>query len=599
MTEPRKYQRFFAELKRRHVFRVMAMYGAVGFIILQSVELVIPALLLPEWTYRLVALILLIGFPIAIVLTWSFDVSPEGGLERTRSASADEIANIAAAPVSSRWPIGMAALAGTVLLGLGGWWVLSRTDDRDAGSRDYDSIAVLPFVNMTGQEELQYLGDGLAEELRNALAGIEGLKIPSMTSAAAFQEGETDIRTIGDSLGVALVLEGSVRGSSDRLRVIAQLIDVTDGYHVWSESYDQPVDDLLELQTDLTDRIVAALSRELNARNVTSIAAGGTDSARAYDYYLQGRHFWNQRTLTDMGIAIRLFEKAIAVDSSYAPAYAAIADCWAVPAGWGDDPGHALTQAIQYAHRALELNPALAEAHTALAYATMMRDLDFRSAEESFARAIELDPTYATAHQWFSELLVATGRDDEAVREVRRAEELDDTFIIKWNVARTLYFTGRYEEAIEQLQLLPEDERFGGMGLMYWVPSLIALERFDEIPDVIAHRAGEQVAGALRDSIAAARRRPGDSPKRFLIRSAETSIEVSPGGDLDWRNEFFLIGLQARVDPEAALERLAGLLLDADDVNARVAWFEVLVDPAFDPIRDDPRYRELNARFGL
>lgn len=604
MSKPRGYQRLFAELKRRHVFRVMAMYGAVGFIILQSVELVIPALLLPEWTYRLVALILLIGFPITIVLAWAFDVSPEGGLQRTRSASPEEIASIAAAPASSRWPIGVAALAGTVLLGLGGWWVLGRDSGAGTDARVYDSIAVLPFVNMTGQDGLEYLGEGLAEELRNALVRIEGLKIPSMTSAAAFGGRGADIRMIGDSLDVDLVLEGSVRGSGDQLRVTAQLIDAADDHHVWSDTYDRPVgDNLLALQTELTERIVAALSEQLDTRDVGSVAATATDSTAAYDLYLKGRHFWNQRTLEDMKVAIGLFEDAIAIDSSYAPAYAAIADAYVVPTGWGDDPGHALDEAERYSRLALDLDPTLAEAHTALAFTYMMRDLDFRRAERSYARAIELDDGYATAHQWFAELLSALDRHDEAIAEVRRAEELDPTSIIKWNVARVLYFAGRYEEAIEQLGGVEGFDARTDRERDLWllVISLYALGDFDRLADLVESLPpGADAPPDASQQIARFADMMRSAPEPEVRRRLAGLVDRLPAPESAPVNDNLSLAALAwvRADPDSAIARLRKIAENPAEVDARVTWFEVLADASFDVLRDDPRFQELNARFG-
>jgi TolB-like protein len=603
MSEPRGYQRFFAELKRRHVFRVMAMYGAVGFIILQSVDLLIPALLLPDWTYRLIALILLIGFPIAIVLAWSFDVTPEGGLQRTRRASDDEISNITSASAFRRWPMGLAALAGTVMLGLGGWWVLSRAGTA-AGSRDYSSIAVLPFANLTGDEQAEYLGDGLAEELRNALVRIEGLKVPSMTSAAAFKGSGTDIRTIGDSLDVALVLEGSVRSSGDQLRITAQLIDAANGFHVWSDTYDRPVGNLLDLQEDLTERIVEALSGELDGTEAVSIAQSGTDEAAAYDYYLQGRHFWNKRTPEDMRVAIGLFEKAIEVDSTYAPAYAAIADAYVVPTGWGDDPGRALDQAERYGQLALDLDPALAEAHTALAFTYMMRDLDFRRAERGFARAIELDRDYATAHQWFAELLSAMDRREEAIEEVRRAEELDPTPIIRWNVARILYFAGRYEEAIAKVGGVegfdPESDRERDLWVL--ALSLYALGDFNQIADLLeelgpAPGTPPGSAEQMRQFADTFRTSREEEARRLvaawfdgaLADEQAPAVPILPFSALAW----------VRVEPDSALARLEQMAVDPDVIGARIGWFNILADSSFDPLRDDPRFQELNARFGL
>jgi TolB-like protein len=576
------YQRFFAELKRRRVFRVMAVYGVVGFVVLQVVDLAVPALLLPDWSYRLVALILLIGFPVAIVLAWAFELTPEG-VQRTRSATDEEIEATVAAPAGTRWPIGLAALAGTALLALGAWWVL--VDDGPTPGSGYGSIAVLPFVNMTGDGEVEYLGDGIAEELRNALASIAGVQVPSMTSAAAFKGSGADIRAIGDSLGVELVLEGSVRGTSDRLRVTAQLIDAESGYHVWRQSYDRPVTNLLDLQDELTELIVDALVVELDAQDESELLARGTESTTAFDLFLQGRYFWNKRTLEDIRVAIGLFEEAIEVDSTYAPAYAAIADAYAVPSGWGDDPGHALNEAVRYAELALDLDPTLAQAHTARAYALMMRDLDFRTAEDAFGRAIELDPGYATAHQWLAELLSATDRHDEAVREVRIAESLDPTMIIRWNVARVLYFAGRYEEAIEQAEtVVAEGATHSRSGRVYQIQSYYMLEDYESIVSIMR-----------QDDEAPPVPSPENLP-RYFITMFEASADPA---ERPLRQLQVAAWAWMRVNPDTALARLAALASDPDDPAVRAVWFEVLADPGFDPLRGDPRYQELNARLGL
>lgn len=610
MADPTGYQRFFAELKRRRVFRVMAVYGVVAFVLLQVVDLLMPALLLPEWTYRLVAILLLLGFPVAVVLAWAFELTPDG-VRRTRGATSKEIAEIASAPVGRRWPVGLAALAGAALLGLGAGWALAPSDP--AVEAEYSSVAVLPFVNMTGDEEAEYLGDGLAEELLNALAGIQGLRVPSRTSSFAFKGSPADARTIGDSLDVSLVLEGSVRGYGDRLRITAQLIDTEDGYHVWSEQYDRNPEDLLDLQEDIAGRIVAALSVELDAAGAKEILDLGTSDPEAYDLYLQGRHFWNQRDSEDLAVARGLFREAIEIDSSYASAYAAIADAWVVPSAWegarheapdGEGPiKFALDEGIRYARLALELDPTLAQAHTALAYGLMMRDLDFRRAEQSFARAIELDGDYATAHQWFAELLSAMDRHEEAVREVRRAEAIDPTRIIRWNVGRVLYFAGRYEEAIEQLQpLIAEPGVHTGAAHAYQIFSYQMAEDYEGFlakleSEMEGGSSGQGGQGPPSGFVEGVRRavEAGEMP-RFLADVMSREFEGSP---FPYRAATMIARSWASVEPDSAFARLRFIAETPDEVASRVAWFEVLADPAFDPLRDDPRYEELNARFGL
>ena len=607
MSDPAGYQRLFAELKRRRVFRVMAVYGVVAFVLLQVVDLLVPALLLPEWTYRLVAILLLLGFPVAMVFAWAFELTPDG-VRRTRSATSDEISEIASAPAGKRWPVGLAALAGAALLGLGAGWALAPSGP--AGGAEYSSIAVLPFVNMTGDEEAEYLGDGLAEELLNALADVRGLRVPSRTSSFAFKGSPADARTIGDSLDVALVLEGSIRGYGDRLRITAQLIDTGNGYHVWSEQYDRNPADLLDLQEDIARRIVEALSVELDAAGAEKLLDRGTTDPAAYDLYLQGRHFWNQRNPEDMAVARGLFERAIEIDSSYAAAYAAIADAWVVPTAWRsvDDESlsdservqHALDEGIRYARLALDLDPTLAQAHTALAYGLTMRDLDFRRAEESFGRAIELDSEYATAHQWFAELLSAMDRHEEAVREVRRAEALDPTRIIRWNVGRVLYFAGRYEEAIEQLEpLVAEPGVHTSAAAAYQFMSYQMLEDYEGLLAALEAATEEPPApgsdGPSPGFLDAARRaaEAGEMPR--FIANLSSRLGDAP----DYRELTFAARNWAAVEPDSAFALLEAAIADPDDAVSRVAWFDVLADPAFDVLRDDPRYEELAARFGL
>lgn len=589
-------QRFFAELKRRRVFRVMAVYGAVAFVIMQVVDIMIPGLGLPGWTMPLVLVLLLAGFPVAIVLAWAFETTPHG-MQRTEAADEGEIDAILTAPAGKRWPLGLAALGGVVLLALGTWWVTRPSAVED---RAYDSIAVLPFVNMSGEEEYEYLADGLAEQLLHALANVEGLNVASRTSAFAFKESAADARTIGDSLNVRTVLEGSVRGSRDRLRVTAQLIDAEDGYHLWSEEFDRDRGDLLRLQDDLTEKIVRALAPRLAQAGASDGLAAelrGTEDAAAYDLFLRGRYFWNKRSGEDMAVAISLFEQAIAEDSTFAPAYAAIADASAVPTGWGDDTGAALDRAEKYARRALAIDPALAQAHAALAYTILVRDLDFETAERSFRRAIELDPNYATAHQWYAELLVGAGRDEEAIREVRRAESLDPTMIIRWNVARILYFAGRYDEALEQLdRMAGEDASRSSAGGRLQLLSLVGLGDYESIVALTGRYAmgGER---EIRDSVEAAGQ--DMSGPRIRLMFARTLEGAEDGSGQGPNTDPFVLAAWMAVEPDTVWHRLMTLAEDTADADHRFTWFHVLADAAFDPLRDDPGFDELNRRFGV
>jgi adenylate cyclase len=600
---PHGYQRFFAELKRRHVFRVAAVYGATAFVVVQAADLLQEALRLPPSFLTGVTVLALLGFPLALVLAWAYERTPEG-VRKTGAATREEIDAIASAPAARRWPVGLAALAGAALLAVGAWWVL-RPEPAEA--RSYDSIAVLPFVNMSGDPEDAYLGDGMAEELLNALTRIPGLAVASRTSSFALRESPLGAPAIGDSLNVETVVEGSVRRTPDRLRITVQLIDAATGYHVWSETYDRVPAELLDIQDDLTRQIVSAVAAQLGTDAEGDGAAAGrsgrpgqaaaaTEDAEAYDLYLQGRYFWNKRTPDDMEVAIGLFERAIEADSGFAPAWAAIADARAVPTGWRNDPATALDEAERFARAALAIDPTLAQAHTALAYAVMMRDLDFPAAEASFRRALALDPGYATAHQWYAELLSATDRHDEAVREARRAESLDPTSIIRWNVARVLYFAGRYEEAIAQeRELAPGD----GPGDARDVWQFLSYERLGDADALVAALSETGDGAVPPETLAAMENASAAEARALLVRAMDAWLDGDATGLPAKRDLFWAARARAPVDPDGALVRLEELAEDPEDVNARVVWFEVLADPAFDRLRDDPRYGEANARFGL
>jgi len=601
MSETQDPRHFLAELKRRKVFRVTAVYGAASFGILQAADILFPRIGLPEWTVTLVGALSLAGFPLALILAWAYERTP-GGVQKTSPAVTGELEAIASEPARKRWPLGLAALGGIALLGLGAWWVLGRPDDADA--RTYDSIAVLPFVNMTGDVENEYLGDGLAEELLHALTAIEGLEVESRTSTFALKGSDLGATAIGDSLDVATVLEGSVRRSPKRLRITAQLIDAEDGSHLWSETYDRAPADLLDIQDDLTQKIVDALALQLapeTAGGEPRVVQRGTESAEAYDYFLQGRYFWNKRTAEDMDVAAGLFEKAIEADSGFAAAYAGIADVRAVPAGWGDDVEMALDTARAYALQALEIDPTLAQAHTALAYTQMMLDLDFDAAEASFRRAIDLDPGYPTGHQWYADLLSATGRHDEAIEQLRLAESLDPTMIIRWHVGRALYNAGRYEEAVTQLRPLAEDE--GGYqvpAIGYLVESHEMLGEYEEmITGLEALGMPLELSAEMRDSLAVL---GGSESRVFVARRVEQNLDArrrdSPLA-MDREDLFAPARAWALADPQRSLDYLEQMAAEPDEVETRVAWFEVLVDPAFESVRYDPRFLALMEGFGL
>ncbi|HEX6617326.1 MAG TPA: protein kinase [Gemmatimonadales bacterium] len=330
------------------------------------------------------------------------------------------------------------------------------------------SVAVLPFVNMSADPENEFFSDGMTEELINALTRVEGLRVASRTSAFAFKGRDTDVREIGRRLNVGTVLEGSVRKAGNRLRVTAQLINASDGYHLWSETYDRELADVFDVQDELSRSIVSRLRPRLTGAGSPSGAATtsgplvvpATADLDAYTAYLKGRFFWHTRTLNGYRTGIEMFEAARARDPGFALPYTGIADCWAM-LGFdyfgGVPPGEGMPRAKAAARRALELDDSLAEGYSPLGVVAMLWDRDWAAAERCFRRSLELKPDYVPALLWYSFLLSIQGRHEESLAAVRHAAEAEPlALIVHQSVARSLHSAGRHEEAVSHCRRLLE-----------------------------------------------------------------------------------------------------------------------------------------------
>ncbi len=314
------------------------------------------------------------------------------------------------------------------------------------------SIAVLPFADMSPQKDQEYFCDGIAEEIINALTRVQGLRVVSRTSAFQFKGKALDVRDIGLRLGVTAVLEGSVRKSGEKLRVNAQLINVADGMHLWSEKYDRDTSDLFEIQDDIARTIVDTLTSRLVGRS-TTLVRQTTTNLEAYNLYLQGRFLWNQRTHTGLTRALECFEKALELDKEYVLAYVGLADALFILFAYNFvDPHTAVPRARAAAETALRLDERSAEAYTALAGIQAYHDWDWKTAEQSFLKALELNPGYATAQHWYAELLALTGRFDQSEARFLKALEVDPlSYIINTMYGCFQYRYGQIDKAIERL----------------------------------------------------------------------------------------------------------------------------------------------------
>ena len=507
----KSYQQFFAELKRRHVFKVAAIYGATAFVLLQLADLLVEALKLPADFLTMITVLVLLGFPLALILAWAFEVTP-GGVRRTDAASPVELAEIVAQPASKRWPAGVLALAGVAALVLGAWWVGTRTGADGDSARDgagdppvrlayadladdpRPAIAVLPFADMSADQDQEYFGDGMAEEIINALVGIEDLRVAGRTSAFAYKGENKDLREIGTELGVGYLVEGSVRKSGDNLRITAQLIDAATGSHLWSDSYDRSLDDVFVIQSEIAEAIADELRVPLGLEAEESLVTP-TGDLEAYDLYLAGRARLRAR---EKGVfeAVELFRAAVARDSAWAPAWAGLADATELQVWYGHATDEeipfeeTLAEAEAAALRALELNPQNSTALIVLG--SVHRDRhEWSEAERYFKRALTLDPDNAEAHQQYGEWLRKVGRIAESTLAMDRASILDPAPVRIFQLLLSLSADRRWDEADDLLALAEATgatESFLGLELALDVwPDLRAwdegrLER-EELPD--------------------------------------------------------------------------------------------------------------------
>ena len=344
------------------------------------------------------------------------------------------------------------------------------------------SIAVLSFANLSSDPEQEYFCDGMAEEIINALSHIEDLQVVARTSALSFKGQAIDVREIGRRLGVKTVMEGSVRRSGSRLRITTQLVDVASGYHLWSEKFDRDLEDVFAIQDEISLAVVENLRVRLQKGDETRLAKRHTDDPVAYGLYLKGRYFWNKRSDEGTKKAISLFEQATQADSGYAPAYAGLADCY-VTLGFYDilPPKEAFPTAKAAAEKAIGLDSLLAEAHTSLAGVRLYYDWDWEGAEREFKNAIELNPGYSTAYQWYAEYLAFMGRYDESIGMGKRSMELDPLSpIIASNLASFYFVAGQYDTAIEEFRKALEMDSNLAVARIYLGLTYAAVERYDE-----------------------------------------------------------------------------------------------------------------------
>ena len=600
MSDPPGYQRFLAELRRRRVFRAAALYGAGTFAVLQLADIVFPAIGLSEGAITWLVAASVIGLPIAILLAWTFEFTPEG-MRRTGVAESGEIEAITSQPRSQRWPAGILALSGIGLLMAGSWWVGMRSHE-DVAERDpgavvsaqvLESVAVLPFVNIGGNPEDEPFSDGLSEELGNALAQIEGLRVAARSSAFAFKDRDVDVRQVGEELGVGSVVEGSVRRSGGTVRVSAQLSRTSDGFRLWSNTWERELTaaNVFAIQDEITSDVAQALTRELKPNAMTSFSDRRTEDLEAYDLYLLGRHRWATREVDAVREAIGYYEQAIARDSGFALAWAGLADAWGVlPFFDRTVTGReAYPEAVQAADRALSLAPELAEANAARGIVATEYEFEFEAGERLLARAIELNPNYAQAYAWHCESLLVSGHEADALSSCERALALDPVGLIpSMLMAISLDALDRSEEAMAQLDRTLTLHPDVAMTHFLRAGLLLRLGRAAEAAEhleSLGRLEGFSDPASLRE---VARAYPGATASPGAI-DAVRRLEQETGSGL-----YYVSALYDWAGSEADAVRVV-----EDGVDARNPWQGfAAVFSEYDGLRENQRFREILQSLG-
>ena len=457
---------------------------------------------------------------------------------------------------------------------------------------DQKSIAVLPFVNMSADKDNEYFSDGITEEILNALARTPGLQVKARTSSFAFKGKNESIQRIGEALNVGVVLEGSVRRAGNQLRITAQLIKISDGNHLWSDTFDRKAEDVFAIQTEVAQKVTEVLKVKLLAGGSPNATLAGTDNLEAYDLYLRGRHFWNQRTGADLQRAVGLFQQATERDPKFAAAYAGLGASHLLLPQFAAVPAReAVPKARAAARRALELDGRLAEAHAVLGYCAM-KDWDLTGAEQEYQEALRLNPNHATSRQWYAELLANLRRKDEAVAEIRKAQTLDPlSAMIQVNISFHHLSAGQYDEALveidKSLNLSPE-----------FVPALNTRGRIflaqKKIPEAIAEfekvqkKTGDTayVLGYLGHAYARAGRTNDARQILEKLKSISASGSFASGGIA-----FVHQGLGDLDQAFAWLERA----VESRDLDPRT----LKIDPRWGDLIKDPRYAALLKKYGL
>jgi len=480
-----------------------------------------------------------------------------------------------------------------VIAAIVAWQLISVTKKAPAPPAAKPALAVLPFANMSADKENEYFCDGLSEELINALSNIRELKVAARTSAFAFKGKEIDIREIGRKLGVGAVLEGSVRKSGRRLRVTAQLVNVEDGYHLWSGQFDREMRDIFDIQEEISLNIVDQLKPKLLKGEREKVLKRYTEDHEAYDDYLRGRYFWYRRYEQGFQKGLQYFEQAIKKDPAYALAWVGVADTFGSLGLFGFLPAHqAYSRAKAAAKKALEIDPGLAEAYASMGWIAAWYDWDWPAAERHFLKAIQIKPDYAPAHHWYGLFLAATGRFEESILKMKEARALEPLEpVIPSHLGWALYMARRFDESIEVLNRVIESDpgfliayyyqSWNFLAKKMWSEAVATAQKFVELSggsvNALANLGWAYGSAGMKDEALKILERLDGLPKdRYVASFFKAMVWLGLGE----KNE--------------ALENLEKAYLERESAMAFIkVW------PLLDSLRSEPRFKDLLKKMNL
>ncbi len=579
-----KSQNFFAELKRRNVYKVAVAYLVVAWLLIQAASIFFPAFDAPPWVMKLLIIIAFLGFPVALVLSWAFEITPEGiklesEIEPNKSITRRTGRKIVAITIA------LAVVAAGLFV-----YQLVRSKSDASGTTTATiankSIAVLPFDNLSRDPDNAYFCEGVQDEILTRLAKVADLKVISRTSTQHFKSTPDNLPQIAKQLGVAHILEGSVQKASDKVRVNVQLINAQSDAHLWADTYDRKLTDIFAVESEIAKTIADTLQARLTGSEKTEMSKKPTADPEAYEFYLKGRFFWNKRTGIDLRKAIEYFNQAVARDPNYALAYVGLADSYLLLPNYGSTSSQeALPPARAAAKKALALDDSLAEAHASLGLLATI-ELDLERALSELERAAQLKPNYATAHHWLALANMTLARFDPAIAEGKRAIELDPLSVIINADCSWLYLCARrYDQAEAQARKTLEiDPHFFlahyylGIALQLKGRLREAIPEFQKSFDLNGDPYSLGILGQ-----AYARNGQNEEARKILARLNEqrNTRRVAP-----YAMALVYSGLG---DKERAIDELDRGYRDGETNYL----FVIKVDPLLDDLRGDPRFEAL------